>query len=152
MTCKIISLDDIPRIRQGKKLVTTNGTFDILHVAHLRILQEAKRFGDVLLVLVNSDASVRLNKGTGRPIIPEDERMEVLAGLACVDYVLKFGDKEVLSLLEVIKPDVHVKGGTFVPERVAMERELVESYGGKHVCLPEYKGYSVTKIITSLVK
>ena len=144
---KIIALQDITTIRSGKKLVTTNGSFDVLHVGHLRILQEAKRQGDILLVLVNSDASVKLNKGVLRPIVPEIERMEMLSGLACVDYVLKFDEKEVLSLLEKIKPNVHVKGGTFLPERVATEKALVESFGGKHICLPEHIGYSTTNII-----
>jgi len=147
---KYITYEDVSRIRHNKKLVTTNGSFDILHVGHLRILQEAKALGDVLLVLVNSDLSVKQNKGDQRPVIPEKERMEMLAGLSCVDYVLKFDDKDVLATLQQIKPDIHVKGGTFIPERIRAEKELVESWGGKHICLGEIAGYSTTDIINRI--
>lgn len=147
---KIVTLEDITKIREGKILVTTNGTFDVLHIGHVRILQEAKSFGDVLLVLVNSDASVKMNKGPTRPIIPESERMEMLAALSCVDYVLKFDEKEVTSLLEKIKPDVHLKGGTFLPERVQAEKSLVESWNGKHVCLEPIGNYSTTNILEKI--
>jgi rfaE bifunctional protein nucleotidyltransferase chain/domain len=147
---KIIEIADIPRIRTNKKLVTTNGTFDIMHIAHVKTLEEAKKLGDKLLVLVNSDSSVKLNKDPSRPIIPEEERIEMLAALECVDYVLLFEDKEVQSTLEKVKPDIHVKGGTFIPERVASEKALVESWGGKHICLVEIPGYSTTDIIKKI--
>jgi len=147
---KSITYEDVPTIRKNRTLVTTNGSFDILHVGHLRILQQAKAHGDILLVLVNSDVSVKHNKGDKRPIVPEKERMEMLAGLACVDYVLKFDEKEVLEPLKKIKPDVHIKGGTFLPERIKAERELVESWGGKHLCLGEIPGYSTTHMINTI--
>ena len=147
---KIITYEDIAHIRMNKKLVTTNGSFDILHVGHLRILQQAKALGDVLLVLVNSDSSVKENKSDKRPIISEKERMEMLAGLACVDYVLIFDEKKALDPLRKIKPDVHVKGGTYIPERIQEEKDLVESWGGKHICLGEIAGYSTTNIIEKI--
>ncbi|MBS3128694.1 adenylyltransferase/cytidyltransferase family protein [Candidatus Woesearchaeota archaeon] len=147
---KIITYEDIEHIRMNKKLVTTNGSFDILHVGHLRILQQAKALGDVLLVLVNSDSSVKENKSDKRPIISEKERMEMLAGLACVDYVLIFDEKKALDPLRKIKPDVHVKGGTYIPERIQEEKDLVESWGGKHICLGEIAGYSTTNIIEKI--
>ena len=147
---KIITYDDIEHIRVNKKMVTTNGSFDILHVGHLRILQQAKALGDVLLVLVNSDSSVKENKSDKRPIISEKERMEMLAGLACVDYVLIFDEKKALDPLRKIKPDVHVKGGTYIPERIQEEKDLVESWGGKHICLGEIAGYSTTNIIEKI--
>ena len=147
---KIIDLAQLDEIRGNRILVTTNGTFDILHVGHLRILQQARQLGDILLVLVNSDISVRLNKAPQRPIVPEGERMELLAGLACVDYVSKFDDREVLHVLARIKPDIHAKGGTFIPERVAEEKSVVESYGGRHICLGKIGDYSSTNIIEKI--
>jgi len=147
---KMIALEQVAEIRKSRILVTTNGSFDILHVGHLRILQQAKKWGDILLVLVNSDASIKLNKGDSRPIIPLKERMEMLAGLACVDYILSFDEKEVLLPLDKIRPDVHVKGGTFIPECIINEKNLVESYGGKHICLSKIEGYSTTNIIEKI--
>lgn len=147
---KLISLNELKDLRKGKILVTTNGTFDVLHVAHLRILQEARKMGDTLLVLVNSDHSVKENKGDSRPFVPEDERIEMLAGLSCVDFVMKFDDREVTSILEKIKPNVHVKGGTVIAERVEKERQLVESWGGKHICLDKIGEYSSTNLIEKI--
>lgn len=147
---KIITLKEISRIRQNKILVTTNGTFDLLHVGHLRILQQARNLGDILLVLVNSDASVQQNKGTQRPIIPLAERMEMLAGLSCIDYVISFDEPEVDQILLQIRPDIHVKGGSFIPERIAKEKQLVESYGGRHICLNLIANYSTTQIIEKI--
>ena len=147
---KIISIKEILNLRKNKTLVTTNGSFDILHVGHLRILKAAKEMGDILLVLVNSDMSVKLNKGKERPIINLSERMELLAGLECVDYVLPFNEKEVLYILEKIKPDIHVKGGTFIPERVQKEKDLVEEHGGKHECLGKIGNFSTSNIIEKI--
>ena len=147
---KIIDLAQVAEIRGNRILVTTNGTFDILHVGHLRILQQARLMGDILLVLVNSDISVRLNKTPQRPIIPENERMELLAGLTCVDYVSKFDDRDVVPVLARIKPDIHVKGGTFIPERVRQEKQIVESHGGRHFCLGKIGDYSSTNLIEKI--
>lgn len=149
---RIIDMKKVAEIRKNKTLVTTNGSFDILHVGHLRILQKAKTYGDILLVLLNSDASVKLNKGDSRPIIPEAERMEMLLGLSCVDYILKFNDKEVLSTIEQIKPDVHIKGGTFIPERVEKEKHIVESHGGRHICLGKIGDFSTSNIIEKILQ
>lgn len=149
---KRISVSDLPRIRPHKTLVTTNGTFDILHVAHLRVLQEAKKKGDILLVLVNDDHSVKLNKGPSRPILPLEERLEMLSALACVDYVMSFSEKDVKTILAQIRPDIHIKGGSFVPERIREEKSLVESWGGKHICLEMIGNYSTTNIIEKIKK
>jgi len=147
---KVITLEEISSIRQNKILVTTNGTFDILHVGHLRILQAARNMGDCLLVLINSDVSVQKNKGTGRPIIPLLERMEMLCGLGCVDYVMPFDTTDVLELLKLIQPEIHVKGGTFIQERIAAEQALVASYGGQHICLAQIGNFSTTNLIQKI--
>ena len=113
---------------RGKVVVTTNGCFDVLHVGHLRYLQAAQALGDLLVVGVNSDDSVRVLKGENRPLVPEDERAEMLAGLACVDYVTVFPELNPIDLLSAIKPNIHVKGGDYTIEQV-IEREAVESNG-----------------------
>ena len=99
--------------KEGKIVVTTNGSFDILHSAHLHILEKAKKQGDVLIVLLNSDNSIKKLKGESRPIVLERERAEMLAGLECVDYVSVFDDDNPLGLLKDLRPNVHVKGGSF---------------------------------------
>jgi rfaE bifunctional protein nucleotidyltransferase chain/domain len=136
---------------EGKKIVTTNGSFDILHIGHVRYLQEAKKSGDVLIILLNSDSSVKSLKGDKRPIIPEQERAEMLASLECVDYVVIFSEDKPLDLLKEVKPNFHVKGGTFVPERIKEEKDLIESWGGKHITLPEIKGLSTTNVINKIL-
>ncbi len=137
--------------KEGKTIVTSNGTFDILHAAHVQILEEAKKQGDKLILLLNSDSSVKKNKGEKRPIVPEQERAALLRALRCVDYVAIFEETTPLSALQQIRPDVHVKGGTFVEAIVAQEKELVESWGGKHLCLPLIKGLSTTSIIDRIL-
>jgi D-glycero-beta-D-manno-heptose 1-phosphate adenylyltransferase len=146
----ISSINEINR--ENKILVTTNGSFDVLHTGHLRILQEAKKNGDILLLLLNSDKSVKLNKGEKRPIIPESERAEMLLGLGCVDHVLLFDDKEVINTLKEIKPDIHIKGGTYIPKRVQGEKELIESWGGKHICLGMRGNNSTTDVIRKILE
>lgn len=133
-----------------KKIVTFNGCFDILHVAHIRCLQEAKKKGDVLIVLLNSDSSIKRLKGESRPIIPQEQRKEMLLALKCVDGVIIFYDDTPLKVLEIIRPDVHVKGGTCVEEKVKYEKELVESYGGELYILPKEEGFSTTNIINKI--
>ncbi len=135
----------------GRKIVTTNGSFDILHIGHVRYLEEAKKTADILIILLNSDSSVRALKGPKRPVIPEKERAEMIASLECVDYVTIFGEEKPLNLLSQIKPDFHIKGGTFIPERIKEEKELVESWGGKHITLPEIKGFSTTTLIGKIL-
>lgn len=137
---------------KGKAVVTTNGTFDILHTAHVKILEKAKSLGNVLVVLVNSDASVKRNKGPKRPIVPEKERAEMIASLECVDYVMIFDEDEVVGPLSRLKPSIHAKGGTFIPERVRKEQEVMKLNNGRWVSFEEIKGYSTTKLIEKVVE
>ncbi len=131
----------------GKTVVFTNGCFDILHIGHARYLQEAKALGDVLIIGLNSDASVRvLGKGDERPITPQQERAEVLAALSCVDFVTIFDEPDPHSLITILKPNVLVKGGDWAPEQI-IGREVVESYGGTVQAIPLVPGVSTTRII-----
>jgi rfaE bifunctional protein nucleotidyltransferase chain/domain len=132
--------------RRGKKIVTTNGCFDVLHVGHLWSLEQAKRLGDVLIVGVNSDASVRRLKGPGRPIVPQRERAELIAGLWPVDVVFIFSDPTPNRWLTMIKPHIHVKGADRTLAEMP-ERETVERNGGKIVRAKLRKGKSTTNII-----
>ena len=133
----------------GKVVVWTNGCFDILHAAHVRILQQAKAFGDILVVGVNTDASVRLLKGSQRPVIPEQERVELLAALRCVDHVVLFDETTPEHAIERLKPDVHCKGSEYRPPdgKPIPEAPLVESYGGVIRYFEMVPGYSTTGII-----
>jgi len=137
--------------QQGKRIVTTNGTFDILHTAHLHFLEQARSLGDVLIVLVNDDASVKRFKGEKRPILNENERTLHLAYLTPVDYVSLFPEDNPLDYLKRIKPHFHVKGGTFIPERIREEKELVESWGGQFLTFPLEEGFSTTNIIQKII-
>ena len=133
-----------------KTIVTTNGCFDLIHVGHLRYLQAAKKLGDLLVVGVNSDSSVRKIKGAKRPLIPENERAEMLAGLNCVDYVVIFPELEPVSLLSEFKPDIHVKGGDYTIEQV-IERKVVEENRGKVIVGLNIAGKSTTNIIQTIL-
>lgn len=133
----------------SKIVVTTNGCFDVLHVGHLRYLQAAQLLGDLLVVGVNSDESVRALKGENRPLVPAAERAEMLAGLACVDYVTIFPEIDPIDLLSAIKPNIHVKGGDYTIERV-IEREAVESNGGKVIVGLNVPGKSTTDLIETI--
>ena len=135
----------------NKNIVTTNGSFDVLHKAHLRLLSEAKRSGDVLIVLLNSDMSIRRLKGRHRPIVNERDRAYHLACLQMVDYVIIFDEDNPLKLLKKIKPDIHVKGGSFEASRVEQEKKLLASWGGKFKTLKLEKGYSTTKLIEKIL-
>ena len=130
----------------GRRLVFTNGCFDILHVGHVRYLTEARRLGDALMVAVNSDASVRRLKGEGRPVMGEGERAELLAALEAVDYVTIFDDLSPRALIAEVLPDVLVKGGDYAPEEIH-GREEVERAGGRVVALPFVEGASTTGVI-----
>jgi len=134
---------------EGKVVVTTNGCFDVLHVGHLRYLQAAQALGDLLIVGVNSDASVCALKGENRPLVPENERAEMLAGLGCVDYVTIFPELDPIDLLSDIKPNIHVKGGDYTIERV-IEREAVESNGGQVIVGLNVPGKSTTDLIETI--
>ena len=131
---------------EGKIVVTTNGCFDVLHLGHLRYLQAARQLGDLLVVAVNSDSSVRQLKGENRPLVPEAERAEMLAGLACVDYVVIFPELTPINLLSELKPSIHVKGGDYKLEQL-VERDVVEANGGKVVVGLNVPGKSTTNLI-----
>ena len=131
---------------EGKIVVTTNGCFDVLHVGHLRYLQAARALGDLLVVGVNSDASVRALKGENRPLVSAAERTEMLAGLACVDYVTIFSESNPIALLSQLKPNIHVKGGDYTIDQLP-EREVVEANDGKIVLGLNVPGKSTTDII-----
>jgi len=138
-----------PLRAQGKKIVFTNGCFDLLHVGHIRYLRDAKKQGDILIIGLNSDSSVKKLKGPKRPLIPEAERAEILAALEPVDFVTIFSEDIPLKLVEAIKPDVYVKGGDYSEEQVP-EVKLVKSYGGKVYFSPEVKGKSTSELIAKL--
>ena len=135
--------------KDGKKVVFTNGCFDILHRGHVTYLNEAKRQGDILVVGVNSDASVKKLKGESRPINSEYDRAFVLDGLKAVDYTVIFGEDTPEDLIACLKPSVHVKGGDYKKEDLP-ETKIVESYGGKVVILNFVEGKSTTNIINKI--
>jgi rfaE bifunctional protein nucleotidyltransferase chain/domain len=135
--------------RQSKKIVFTNGGFNIIHVGHIRSLVDAKSRGDVLVVAVNSDASLRLLKGENYPIIPEHERLEILSALACVDVLTIFSETTVANLLLKIKPHIHAKGTDYTKESVP-ERDTVLSYGGEIAIVGDAKDHSSTSIISRI--
>ena len=137
--------------REGRRIVFTNGCFDILHVGHVRYLQAAKDMGDILVLALNSDASVKSIKGDKRPLIPEMERAVVVAALASVDYVTIFSETTPLSLIEHLRPDVLVKGGDWSEEQV-VGREAVAQWGGKVVIIPSINGASTTNIVGKISK
>ncbi len=130
----------------GKTVVFTNGCFDILHAGHVRYLRKARRLGDLLVIGMNSDRSVRRLKGAGRPLVRERERAELLAALEMVDYVTIFGEDTPAELIAEIRPDVLVKGGDYKAEDVA-GRETVQASGGRVVIVPLVKGMSTTGLI-----
>ena len=137
--------------RGGKRIVFTNGCFDILHIGHVRCLEEAKKRGNILIVALNSDRSIRSIKGPSRPFTPEAERAEVLSALACVDYVVIFDEPDPLELISSLKPNILVKGGDWTPE-TTIGREVVEGTGGKVVIIPQIQGVSTSTIIDRIVK
>jgi glycerol-3-phosphate cytidylyltransferase len=153
---KIISAEEIENLianlrKPGKKIVFTNGCFDILHVGHIRYLKEAKSFGDILIVGLNSDSSVKKLKGPSRPINGENDRAEVLASLESVDYITIFNDDTPSETIEKVKPDIHAKGGDYLPEDLP-ERNVVEKYGGKVKIIKFHDGFSTTGIINKMNK
>jgi len=140
----------VDSLRQsGKVVVFTNGCFDLLHVGHVRYLQEARKQGDCLVVAVNSDRSVRQIKGPGRPIIPEGQRAEVVAALGCVDWVTIFDEPDPLILMKLLKPDVLVKGGDWPEEKIVGAPEVKEA-GGTVSRVPLEVGVSTSDILEKM--
>lgn len=131
--------------REGKRVVFTNGNFDLIHVGHARSLRHARALGDHLVVAINSDASVRGAKGPGRPLFPQEERAEIVASLECVDTVFVFEERTVDGVLEALRPHVHAKGPDYTPETVP-ERATVLAYGGEVAIVGDPKDHSSTSI------
>lgn len=151
---KIKTLDELKRLAvdakaAGKKVVLANGCFDLLHVGHIRYLKGAKEHGDILIVGINSDASVRVLKGNDRPYIDEQERMMFIAAIEYVDYVTLFDALRVDDLLLTLKPDFHAKGTDYT-EQTVPEKEIVASYGGRVIITGDPKEHSSTNIIAKI--
>lgn len=138
-------------VRKNKKVVFTNGCFDLLHAGHVRYLQEARAQGDILVLGLNSDSSVRILKGPTRPIQHEEDRAIILAGLECIDYVCLFSDETPKKLIELVAPDVLVKGGDWKPEQI-VGSDFVLSRGGEVKSLQFVPGRSTTGIVETIVK
>ncbi len=143
---KLRSLEELPALLGGKKIVLANGCFDILHVGHVRYLEGARRLGDALVVAVNSDRSVRSLKGPGRPILNEKERAALVSALRCVDYVVVFDEPDVTRVLDAIRPAIHAKGTDYT-EATVPEREKVLAYGGQVRITGDAKDHSTKDVI-----
>jgi D-beta-D-heptose 7-phosphate kinase / D-beta-D-heptose 1-phosphate adenosyltransferase len=153
---KIRTREELQRIihdlkKKGKRIVFTNGCFDLLHVGHVRYLERAKSLGDVLVVGINSDHSVQGIKGLRRPILPVEERSEILSGLGCIDYITVFDEPTPLELISILQPHVLVKGGDWTREQI-VGAEVVEGAGGKVVTIPFVEGSSTTNIIEMILE
>jgi rfaE bifunctional protein nucleotidyltransferase chain/domain len=135
--------------RNGRRVVFTNGCFDLLHPGHIETLEKARTLGDVLVVGVNSDRSVREMKGSGRPIVPEQERAEALAALECVDGVVIFDEPTPREIVSTLSPDLLVKGGDWASDQI-IGREEVESAGGRVVSVPVVAGYSTSAMLEKI--
>jgi len=135
--------------RQGKKIVTTNGCFDLVHTGHIAYLTEAASFGDILIVGINSDKSVQQIKGPSRPVQKEYDRAFIIGSLKMVDYTFIFSEPDPKNFLSKIKPDIHVKGGDYTPEKLP-EREIVEANGGKIAIVSFVNGYSTTSLVNKI--
>ena len=148
---KVKSLDELKRIadqarRDGKTVVLTNGCFDLLHRGHVHILREAKALGDILIVAINSDRSVKAIKGPSRPVLLESDRTELLAAMEMVDYVALFDEPDPYDLIAAVRPNVLVKGGDWGSDEI-VGADIVKRNGGKVAVIPYLKGFSTTEII-----
>jgi D-beta-D-heptose 7-phosphate kinase/D-beta-D-heptose 1-phosphate adenosyltransferase len=153
---KVKEREDLRRIignlkTEGKRIVFTNGCFDLLHVGHVRYLEQARSLGDILVVGMNSDRSVRILKGPRRPILPAEERAEILSGLECIDYITVFDEPTPLDLITALQPHVLAKGGDWTKEKI-VGKEIVEDAGGKVVTIPFVEGSSTTQIIETVLE
>jgi D-beta-D-heptose 7-phosphate kinase/D-beta-D-heptose 1-phosphate adenosyltransferase len=135
--------------KEGKKIVFTNGCYDLIHIGHVRCFRKSKKIGDILIVAINSDRSVRSIKGPARPVIPQDERAEIMSALESVDYVTIFDQNDPLQIITFLKPDILVKGGDWNLDTI-VGRDVVESYGGKVFSIPLIPGVSTTQIINKV--
>ncbi|HSU72814.1 MAG TPA: adenylyltransferase/cytidyltransferase family protein [Candidatus Binatia bacterium] len=155
---KLVSAEELSRLaadlkKQGKRIVTTNGVFDILHVGHAQMLSETKARGDVLIVGINSDASAKQNKGDKRPVNNEKDRAGLLCALSCVDYVYIFPEKGADRFIELVKPNIHTKAGQYTMEQVmAKEGSVVVKHGGKVELVQFLPGYSSTTAIERVLE
>src|SRR2546425_1967853 len=148
---KLRRLEDLPALLNGKKVVLANGCFDILHVGHLRYLRDARALGDVLVVAINSDRSVRLIKDEGRPILGENERVLLVSALRPVDYVVLFDEPDVSRVLNVLRPAIHAKGTDYT-EQTVPERAKVLAYGGEVRITGDPKNHSTRDIIETILE
>ncbi len=151
MSGKVKSLDELKGIadqarRDGKTVVLTNGCFDLLHRGHVHILREAKALGDILIVAINSDRSVKAIKGPSRPVLSESDRTELLAAMEMVDYVALFDEPDPYDLIAAVRPNVLVKGGDWRSDQI-VGADIVKRNGGKVAVIPYLKGFSTTEII-----
>jgi D-beta-D-heptose 7-phosphate kinase/D-beta-D-heptose 1-phosphate adenosyltransferase len=151
---KIITREQVSQIvsqlkREGRKVAFTNGCFDLLHIGHLELLENARKLGDILIVGLNSDDSVRRLKGPQRPINTQLDRARILAALEVVDYVVIFNEDTPLELIQTIKPDFLIKGGDYRPDAI-VGSEFVESYGGKVIVFPLVRGKSTSDLINTI--
>ncbi|MGV8041138.1 MAG: adenylyltransferase/cytidyltransferase family protein [Thermoanaerobaculaceae bacterium] len=136
---------------EGRVVVLANGAFDMLHVGHVRYLDDARRHGDVLFVAVNTDGSVRSLKGPSRPVVPEGERVELLSHLACVDWIVLFDEPTVAAVLRELRPHLHAKGTDYTPQTVP-ERAVVSEWGGRTVICGDPKDHATTDLIGEVLR
>ena len=137
--------------KKRKKIVFTNGCFDLLHYGHIKYLETAKKLGDYLVVGLNSDISVRVIKGNKRPIMSQNDRVRILSALACIDFIIIFSEPNPLKLIKLLKPDVLVKGGDWKKKDI-IGRDFVKSYNGKVKSIPFIKNYSTSSIIRLIIQ
>ncbi|MEW6456466.1 MAG: D-glycero-beta-D-manno-heptose 1-phosphate adenylyltransferase [Acidobacteriota bacterium] len=152
---KVRSLDEIIEIKtnlkkHNKKIVFTNGCFDLIHPGHIRLFKWAESMGDILIVGVNTDDSVKVIKGKNRPIFPLNERLEILESIEYIDYLVPFDEETPLELIKNIEPDFLIKGGDYNTDQV-VGRDFVESYGGRVLIFPYQKKYSTSAIIAKIL-
>jgi len=158
MKYKLVTLEELTEIvnkarSDGKKIAWTNGCFDIFHAGHVDYLERSKAYGDVLIVGLNSDQSVKKNKGEFRPVFSEMDRAKVLCSIIYVDYVVLFSEPSPIITMEMLKPDFYIKGGDYTIDTINQdERRLVESYGGEIVLLPMVEGVSTSIIVEKIKK
>jgi rfaE bifunctional protein nucleotidyltransferase chain/domain len=153
---QVVSLDEATHVRAeahaaGRRVVLTNGYFDLLHVGHVRYLQAARGLGDLLIVALNADSTARRAKDSRRPIVEERDRAEVLSALSCVDYVVVFEEDTAERVVSVLRPDIYAKGGDY-DENSLLEAPLVKGYGGEVHLLPFAAGNSTTRIVETVLE